>query len=126
MSGHPGESVIVSSFSRSSCHLYPWGGYHPRDGNCPRGGDCPNDNDHSRDGGYPCRLESSVSLQPYHKGVTILGRWIPILWRWVIQMRKNLARSISVLVPLDEVLLYHTTTGNVTDFFGHTKQTNKT
>ena len=24
MSDHPGESVIVSSFLRSSCHLFPW------------------------------------------------------------------------------------------------------
>ena len=37
-------------------------GDHPRDGNCPRDGDCPNNSDHSIDGGYPCLLESSVSI----------------------------------------------------------------
>ena len=43
-------------------HIYPFGGAHLRDGNCPREGDCPNDSDHSIDGGYPCLLESSVSI----------------------------------------------------------------
>ena len=43
-------------------HIHPFGGDHPRDGNCPRDGDCPNDSDNSIDGGYPCLLESSVSI----------------------------------------------------------------
>jgi len=43
-------------------HIYPFGGDHPKDGNCPRDGDCPNDSDHSIDGGYPCLLESLVSI----------------------------------------------------------------
>ena len=42
--------------------IYPFGGDHPKDGNCPRDGDCSNDSDHSIDGGYPCLLESSVSI----------------------------------------------------------------
>ena len=55
------------------------------------------------------------------KWVTILGRWVTILGRWLIQMGRNLA--ISLLVPLDEILQYHTTTGNVLYFFFDT--TNK-
>ena len=43
-------------------HIHPFGGDHPRDGNGPRDDDCPNDSDHSIDGGYPCLLESSVSI----------------------------------------------------------------
>ena len=50
------------SLANFRSHIYPFGGDHPRDGNCPRDGDCPNDSDHSIDGGYPCLLESSVSI----------------------------------------------------------------
>ena len=55
--------------------------------------------------------------------VTILGRWVTIQGRWVIQIGQNLAGSL--FVPLDVVLLYHATTGNIAYFFEHMNEHNE-